>query len=75
MEKECEHVPHENASVKPKTKGCEECEREHLPTVATRICLTCGPEITGSSIESQGFVFRMCSGRMNTIKAPCEACH
>ena len=40
--KGCEHLPHENANVKPKTKGCEECEKEYLPTVATRTCLTCG---------------------------------
>ena len=42
MFKECEHFSHENKKIIPNTKGCEECEKEHLPTVALRMCLTCG---------------------------------
>ena len=37
----CEHFEKEK-DVLPKTKGCEECEKEYLPTVAIRMCLTCG---------------------------------
>ena len=29
-------------NVSPNTVKCEECEKEHLPTVALRMCLTCG---------------------------------
>ncbi|QUC65077.1 UBP-type zinc finger domain-containing protein [Nitrosopumilus sp. K4] len=42
MPKECEHFSEENKGMLPNTKGCEECEKEHLPTVALRMCLTCG---------------------------------
>ena len=28
--------------ISPNTKSCEECEKEHLPVVALRMCLTCG---------------------------------
>ena len=42
MSQECEHFSYENKEITPNTKGCEECEKEHLPTVALRMCLTCG---------------------------------
>ena len=29
-------------NISPNTIKCEECEKEHLPTVALRMCLTCG---------------------------------
>lgn len=41
MAKECEHFEHAREVV-PKTKGCEECEKEHLPWVCLGMCLTCG---------------------------------
>ena len=42
MTKKCEHLSDEKHEVVPKTKGCEECEKEYLPTVALRMCLACG---------------------------------
>jgi uncharacterized UBP type Zn finger protein len=42
MTKECEHFPDEIHVIVPTTKGCKECEKEHLPTVALRMCLICG---------------------------------
>jgi len=41
MSKECEHFTQEN-KITQNTKNCEECEKEHLPVVALRMCLTCG---------------------------------
>ncbi len=38
----CEHFAHEKQNIEQKTKTCEECEKEHLPWVAIRMCLTCG---------------------------------
>jgi len=38
----CEHFAHEKQNIEQKTKECEECEEEHLPWVAIRMCLTCG---------------------------------
>ena len=38
----CEHFAHEKQNISQKTKGCEDCEKEHLPWVAIRMCLTCG---------------------------------
>jgi len=38
----CEHFAHEKQNIEQKTKACEECEKEHLPWVAIRMCLTCG---------------------------------
>ena len=40
--KKCEHFSAEKTGTKPRTHGCEECEKEHLPFVALRMCLTCG---------------------------------
>ena len=37
----CEHFVQEK-NIEPTTKGCKECEEEHLPWVAIRMCLTCG---------------------------------
>ncbi len=42
MTKECEHFSQEKKGIPPNTKSCEECEKEHLPVVALRMCLTCG---------------------------------
>ena len=38
----CEHFVESKSDVMQKTKGCEECEKEKLPWVAIRMCLTCG---------------------------------
>lgn len=38
----CNHFHQVKESIEPNTKGCEECEKEHLPWVALRMCLTCG---------------------------------
>jgi len=42
MSKECEHFSQKKEGVIQNTKNCEECEKEHLPVVAIRMCLTCG---------------------------------
>ena len=42
MSKECKHFTEEKHGIKPRTVSCEECEKEHLPVVAIRMCLTCG---------------------------------
>ena len=42
MHKECEHFLQKKENISPNTIKCEECEKEHLPTVALRMCLTCG---------------------------------
>ena len=42
MSKICAHFSCENKDVTANTKRCEECDKEHLPTVALRMCLTCG---------------------------------
>jgi len=42
MTKLCEHFAHMKEKISPKTQGCEECEKEHLPWVAIRKCLICG---------------------------------
>ncbi len=42
MAEKCEHFSSERRGILPRTPGCEECEREHLPFVALRMCLTCG---------------------------------
>jgi len=42
MSKQCEHFSQEKKGTTPNTKSCEECEKEHLPVVAIRMCLTCG---------------------------------
>jgi len=42
MTEQCEHFSKEVVGVEPKTKGCEECEKEKKPWVAIRQCLTCG---------------------------------
>jgi len=41
LTEQCEHFS-QAKDVSPKTKGCEECEKEHLPWVALRMCLACG---------------------------------
>jgi len=41
MAKECEHFTQEG-EISQNTKNCQECEIEHLPIVALRMCLTCG---------------------------------
>ena len=42
MPEECGHFNQKKEGVTPKTKGCEECEKEKIPWVAIRQCLTCG---------------------------------
>jgi uncharacterized UBP type Zn finger protein len=42
MSKECNHFTQEKDGISPNTKSCEVCEKEHLPVVAIRMCLTCG---------------------------------
>ena len=42
MGKECEHFVQDNNQVSPNTRECEECEKEKLPWVEIRMCLTCG---------------------------------
>lgn len=42
MSKVCSHFSCENKDITANTEGCKECEKEHLPTVALRMCLTCG---------------------------------
>ena len=42
MQKECEHFLQKKKNISPNTAKCEECEKVHLPTVALRMCLTCG---------------------------------
>lgn len=41
MPAECEHFAQAGGAVQ-KTEGCEVCERERLPVVALRMCMTCG---------------------------------
>ena len=41
MPKECEHFIQEK-NISQNTENCEECEKEHLPAFALRMCLTCG---------------------------------
>jgi uncharacterized UBP type Zn finger protein len=40
--KKCEHVANVDENISPKTKECEECEKEGTDWVALRLCLTCG---------------------------------
>ena len=40
MTSECEHFGEGINGASPNTKGCEECEKEKLPWVAIRMCLT-----------------------------------
>ena len=42
MQNDCQHFLQKKENILPNTKYCEECEKEHLPTVALRMCLTCG---------------------------------
>ena len=42
MKKSCEHFTGIKENVAPKTKGCEECEKEGTDWIALRLCLTCG---------------------------------
>ena len=42
MGTDCEHFTRVKENLSPNTKGCEECEKEKLPWVALRMCLTCG---------------------------------
>ena len=42
MQKDCEHFLQKEENISPNTKNCQECEEEKLPTVALRMCLTCG---------------------------------
>jgi len=39
--KQCEHFSQEIKSP-PNTQECMTCKKEHIPTVALRMCLTCG---------------------------------
>ncbi len=38
----CEHAKDIDESIKPRTRGCEECDKEGTSWVALRLCLTCG---------------------------------
>ena len=42
MQTNCEHFLQKKENISPNSKNCEECEKEHMPTVALRMCLTCG---------------------------------
>tara|TARA_B110001454_G_scaffold192426_1_gene192708 strand:+ start:160 stop:417 length:258 start_codon:yes stop_codon:yes gene_type:complete len=42
MQKDCQHFLQKKENIFPNTKNCEEYEKEYLPTVALRMCLTCG---------------------------------
>jgi uncharacterized UBP type Zn finger protein len=42
MQKDCQHFLQKKENILSNTKHCEECKKEHLPTVALRMCLTCG---------------------------------
>ena len=42
MQKDCQHFLQKKENILPNTKYCEECKKQHLPTVALRMCLTCG---------------------------------
>ena len=42
MTQKCKHFSYEKKGIRSKTKSCEECEKEKLPVVALRMCLTCG---------------------------------
>jgi uncharacterized UBP type Zn finger protein len=41
MPEECSHIK-DIKDVKPKTKGCEECEKEGKKWIALNLCMTCG---------------------------------
>ena len=39
----CSHLADDNGeNIIPKTKGCEECEKEHAEWIALRLCIACG---------------------------------
>ena len=43
MEQKCEHFDSINPNdISPRTKGCEECEKEGTNRVAIRMCFKCG---------------------------------
>jgi uncharacterized UBP type Zn finger protein len=42
MQKDCQHFLQKKENISANTNKCEECEKEKLPTVALRMCLTCG---------------------------------
>lgn len=42
MSKQCDHFTNTRDEISPNTKNCEECEKQHLPVVALRMCLVCG---------------------------------
>lgn len=43
MKAGCDHASQIRNDIEPKTKGCEECERQgKRDWVALRLCLTCG---------------------------------
>jgi len=42
MQTDCQHFLQKKENISPNSKNCEECEKEHMPTVALRMCLTCG---------------------------------
>ncbi len=39
--KQCEHFSQEK-KLTSNTLECEQCKKDHMPTVALRMCLTCG---------------------------------
>ncbi len=39
---DCEHFNGVDEKVSPKTKDCEECEKEGTNAVALRLCFSCG---------------------------------
>ncbi len=39
--KQCEHFS-QQTKLAPKILECEQCKKDHMPTVAIRMCLTCG---------------------------------
>jgi uncharacterized UBP type Zn finger protein len=42
MQKDCQHFLQKKENILPNTEYCEECKKQNLPTVALRMCLTCG---------------------------------
>jgi len=42
MQKDCQHFLQKKENISPNTTYCEECKKQQLPTVALRMCLTCG---------------------------------
>jgi len=51
-QKTCTHLSQIDPNVKPRTEGCEECEKTGDEWVALSLCLTCGH--VGCCYDSKG---------------------